>query len=139
MATCSKSALRISLTYLDDLPQYELEKPYEVWVPVVGDVPKSNCHFTEHHDIPVHNIRDYDNSAFTLDTSGFQYLSHESHHLPDSKVLTGPEGEQSVIPYLEETAQLVKDILQAKKVFTYDWRVSILFLCFVCKVVVDRA
>ena len=125
MATCSESALRVSLTYLTDLPEYELEKPYEVWVPVSDDVPKSNCHFTEHHDIPVHNVRDYEHYSFTLDTFGFQYLSHESQCLPDSKIFTGPDGHKSVAPYLEETAQLVKDTLGARKVLTYDWRVSL--------------
>jgi hypothetical protein len=125
MTTGSKEPLQISLAYLKDLPLYEKEKPYEIWMQVPDDIPRTNCEFYEVKDIPLHDVRNLYLGDFDLETTGFKYLSHETQYLPDPKIFQQPGQEDSVAPYLAETAQLVKEVMNARKVMTYDWRVSI--------------
>jgi hypothetical protein len=118
-------SFRISLAYLQDLPLYEKEKPYEIWVSGAKGVPKTNCEFHECKNIPLYDVREHDNlNDFNLNTTGFKFLTHTTRCLPDPNIFQQPGQENSMVPYLDETAQLVKEIMAAKKVLAYDWRVS---------------
>lgn len=123
---------RISLRFVADLPEYQSQKPYEIWLEEVpAGIEKTNVQWTEHHNIPVRNMR---LAPTSLDTTGFTYIQHRSEHLPEFISYQKGEEEFSVFsekkdigPYLEETSQMVKRLLAADVTFVQDWRVSVFF------------
>jgi hypothetical protein len=117
--------IEASLTFLSDLQSYEFEKPYELYLPTEPEVARTNCQFTEHH-ITVRDVRcEEDTSKFDLDASGFKFVNHSSLKLPTSSLFDDAENANlKLVPYLEETAALVKSQLGASHVICFDWRVS---------------
>lgn len=109
-----------SLTFLSTSPKYDLEKPYEIWI---DSHEETNCVFQEYHDIRIKDIRDI-TDQFTLDSSGFEYIEHKSIALPPSGAELEDGGRHSILPYLNETLELVRDYTGASKAICFDWRVS---------------
>jgi hypothetical protein len=82
------------------------------------------------HHFPCDSNRD---QAIGIDSTGFTYVHHRSQHLP--KFIDGADGvgkllePSSMEQYLEETMDLVKDILRADTVLVQDWRVRSFSAC----------
>jgi hypothetical protein len=119
----------VSLRFVADLPLYESQKPYEIWLEdLPPGIEKTNVRWDEHHNIPVRSMRSHHSS---LETTGFTYIHHRSQHLPEfvtyskngEDFSTFTEG-KGIEPYLHETTNLVKEIMGAEKTFIQDWRVS---------------
>ncbi|KUJ06622.1 uncharacterized protein LY89DRAFT_726492 [Mollisia scopiformis] len=115
--------MEISVTFLSDLQSYRIEKPYELYLPTEPSVARTNCQFTEHDKITIRDIRYEDTSKFDLNTSSFKFVKHSSSKLPTSSLFNNAENANfKLVPYLEETAALVKSQLGASHVVCFDWR-----------------
>jgi hypothetical protein len=119
------------MRFLADIPLYGKEKPYELWLDDIPEgVPRTNVMYDHIKGITVKDMRAYD--ELSLDTTGFLFLHHESQYLPsfDTPDVPGPmhlsslRDEKVLDAFLEETANLVKDFLNANEVLVQDWRVS---------------
>lgn len=112
--------MQVDLTHLTKLRLYEREKPYELWLPTGPGVAKTNCAFSSSR-VLLRDVRSKDLKC-TIDTTGFEFVNHVSQN---KNLLTGgDEGlESAVLPYLEETLELVRKIFSAHKVIVNDWRV----------------
>ena len=115
--------MKATLSYLVDLPTYEHEKPYELWLPPDSlpekDFPPTNCEFEEHPGIEILDIRT-SKIACTFKTTGFKYL-FDRLGLEDPHVLVKKEDVRR--DYLEHTIDLIKQEFEAEKVICFDWRV----------------
>lgn len=125
----------VSITHLADLPLYRWEKPYELWRKVDFDLPKTNCKFVE-EKVSLRAART-PSSKVGLETTGFEWLWHESKHLPkpDFELL---DGDQILRPYLEETQRLCMDLFGAEQVVITDWTVGVLSVSMALSYCVTR-
>ena len=81
--------IKVSLIYLSDLPQYETEKLYELWLPTEPGVAKTNREFTIYHDVPIIDARTSE-VDFDFHTTGFKYIHRPSQHAPRGADLDDP-------------------------------------------------
>jgi hypothetical protein len=120
-----KIKMSFALTFLKRLQTYETIQPYElIGFPDIPEADRSNCVFETRYDIDVQNVRGHE-SLFTLSEHGFCFAKHSSKCLPttvaDRFDLTG---NMPPVAYIEETANFVKEKLNAENVICFDWRVS---------------
>jgi hypothetical protein len=116
--------LVVSLTHLADIPLWKHEKPYQVDIKGLDpNVPRTNCVYTE----PQVKIQDGRAAgvAFSLDTTGFVYLKHNSKFLPTIAQLKEHDQTAAFAPYLRETMDLIKAHTGAEMVVAIDWRVRL--------------
>ena len=118
--------LKVQLIYLKDLPQYDTEKLYELWLPTEPGVLKTNREFAIYDDVPVKDVRN-SNVEFDFHTTGFKFMDRPSKHLVSGTDLdvSTPDSEcpPTLVPYLTESVEFMTEIFAAEKVFCYDWRV----------------
>ena len=113
-----------TLTYLSDLPIYQNEKLYELWVSEPpADIPQTNSEFTEVHGISIHDARQLTDRC-SLDSTGFAWITHMSNFLLNGEELLKGDQPEKLKAYLEECMDLVKERLEAEHVVCFDWRVS---------------
>lgn len=115
-----------TLRYLSDLPRYESEKPYELWLSAEdlaeANVPSTNCEFEERPGINIRDVRT-STAKFAFDTTGFKFVLDPltlDHHSPESLW----KQDASLKEYLEHIIALVKREFGAEKVICFDWRVQ---------------
>ncbi|KAJ5442008.1 hypothetical protein N7445_005015 [Penicillium cf. griseofulvum] len=75
-------SISASFEYLQWIPLYERQKPYEVFIPVSSfgnqknTVPRSNLVF-ETQNVPVQDVRG-SQSTYSLDIHGFEFANHQT-------------------------------------------------------------
>ena len=118
--------MKATLRYLSDLPRYESEKPYELWLPAEdlaeANVPSTNCEFEEKPGINIRDVRT-STAEFAFDTTGFKFVLDPltlDRHSPESLW----KQDASLKEYLEHIITLVKQEFGAVKVICFDWRVQ---------------
>jgi hypothetical protein len=111
-----------SLPFLSQEDLYDHEKPYEVWMPTDDPIPRTNCVFVEQHETPKEDVRDR-SDEFTLGTGGFEFIQHDTSQLAITGSGIEACGREAILPYLNETIELVKQHTQAEKAICFDWRV----------------
>jgi hypothetical protein len=116
--------MRVSLSFLSDLPLYKEEKPYTIHGTIVEGLKNSNCEFTVFDDVEIEDVRGQENSCSFLER-GFQFKHHASKVPVSSSDFQSPGPKHELVQrYLEETIELVKAETEATKVVLFDWRVS---------------
>jgi hypothetical protein len=117
--------MKATLSFIADLPLYEVEKPYELWLPpeqLPEDIPITNCQWIRQPDIEITDLRK-DGIVFALDTTGFKYLQDPlDFELKGEDLLSATESE-NLVRYLNNTINLVKKEFGAEKAICFDWRV----------------
>ena len=106
-----------TLYYLGPREDFENEKPYFINYPVSGfsGALQTNMNHLPYKGIQIHDIRDNE-ADFHLDTQGFQLVKHSTN-------LSNEDFEDDATiraRYYPEMVQLVKDELQATKVFVFE-------------------
>ncbi|EME41015.1 hypothetical protein DOTSEDRAFT_74531 [Dothistroma septosporum NZE10] len=103
-----------NLRFLKLTDRLKEEKPFVSSVPFRFG---STCNFQEdEHAVQVQDVRGREGD-FTLDTNGFQYLSHTFDNMPTEKI-DGPGH-----PFLQEVVDVFKRLLGAREVVVYDCNV----------------
>ena len=114
----------IDLSFLSDIPLYDKEKPYTLFVPAQEGIEQSNCKFYVQNGISAEDVRGHEHE-YTLDECGFTFLKHESRLAISSYAFQSNRQDDSFVKeYLQEARQLVKTHVQAERVLCFDWRVS---------------
>lgn len=114
--------VEFKLNHLADLPLWETEKPYELnLTDLNSELPRTNCKYTQ-HNVHIRDVRGLRMQP-SLETTGFQFVKHVSNNLPLFEDLSDETSNLAVVPYLQETINLVKQHLNAEKAFAIDWRV----------------
>ncbi|MCJ1435136.1 hypothetical protein MMC27_004506 [Xylographa pallens] len=113
-------AVQATIEYLEDSPLYETEKPYWCLLPPhEGFDPDKhrvdNLEFELRPDITISDIRDA-KEDLTLETSGFQVLSHHS------ACSALPKTVEDVCAYKNETEIMLQNYLNATFVKCYELR-----------------
>jgi hypothetical protein len=118
------------IKFLEDLPLYEEETPFELYsynYPDPASSVTTNCQFKT-FGVEVSDTRDTED-LFTLENVGFQYVQHKSAlTLVTENFENETENEVFIRSYLRETTQLVKNMTNADNVIVFDWRVNVKFL-----------
>ena len=119
-STTKMPAVQATIEYLEDLPLYETEKPYWCLLPPHEDFDPNkhrvdNLEFELRPNITISDIRDA-KEDLTLETSGFQVLSHHS----ECSAL--PQTVEDVSAYKTETEIMLKENLNAAFVKCYELR-----------------
>ena len=108
------------LGFIKPLDLYKREKPYVLFLGRPEDMPDVDVTNVQSEtiEVPLNDIRG-DESTYTLDEHGFQYIEH--HH-----TFQAFDTEARIIEdYLPEVERLIRDkVPYATKVHVYDWRVS---------------
>jgi len=117
--------MRASLSFLDDLPLYETEKPYELWLPkeqLPKEIPLTNCQYREHKNVEIHDIRSSDlDLGFKASDAGFNFLHDPLEFDFRGEHLLSSDGTM-LRKYLSRTVQKVQQEFSADKVLCFDWR-----------------
>lgn len=126
MPSVVDNEMEVKLNHLADLSLWENEKPYELNITnLSSEVPRTNCKYTQ-HNVCIRDIRALHIQP-SLETMGFKFVKHVSKCLPPFDDLGDETNNSAVVPYLEETVDLVKSHLNAEKAFAVDWRVRSCF------------
>lgn len=117
-----------ALRYLKEDPIFEKEVPYELFGhPNQPSERITNCHYVLRKGVVVHDVRD-SNEAFTLESTGFKYVKHQTKHPLKAeyfeKVGNTYKSDDVVTAYLEESIAVLKEQLGIDKVICFDWRVG---------------
>ncbi len=117
--------VRTALTFLEDLPQYQEEKPYRfVGFPNLPKQWQSNCQYIDHENICLSDVRRRE-EKLSLDGAGFRYLHHKSNcDLDIVKFSKVSKDTANLDAYLEESMALVQSEMGEQRVMCFDWRVS---------------
>lgn len=111
-----------TLHFLEDKELYISEKPYELWVPLSSDVPRTNCVY-EAHQVQLLDVRTSVSKPKT-EGAGFQFVDQPSQFASLIENNESVVSSIAVEKYLEETAKLLEQHFQAHLVVVDDWRVS---------------
>ncbi|ETS76504.1 hypothetical protein PFICI_11891 [Pestalotiopsis fici W106-1] len=107
------------IRYVQKLPKYETEKPFIAAIPEgtvdLEKIPITNLEYEEKL-VDFVDVRQA-LTDFTLQTSGFQFLSHKSKYPRVST--TELDG------YQRETEDVLKKLLDAEEIVCYDFRVRL--------------
>lgn len=123
------ASVTASFDFLKWVSVYELQKPYEVFIPVssFGDkketVPRSNLVF-ETHQVQVEDVRGRQ-VQYSLDTHGFQFAKH----MTAVQDLKNPD--EVAEKYVPEIRSYMEDVVcagEGARTFCFDIRVIILSL-----------
>lgn len=126
--------MQISLEFLSELPLFETEKPYELFLhEIPEELPKTNCEYTTHNDIPIVDARSVD-KVFSLDDCGFSFLPAAGYPAPSIEEFESVNATDIIVSYLEDTISFVSRHIKADRILCFDWRVGFIFLlnCNVC-------
>src|SRR5258708_6430077 len=77
IAKATAQQINASLSFISDLPVFQHEKPYELWLPseqIPDGLSWTNCQFQEHPDIEIEDVRS-SKADFGYETTGFKYLN----------------------------------------------------------------
>ncbi|GAW19497.1 hypothetical protein ANO14919_089840 [Xylariales sp. No.14919] len=109
------------LQYLCDIPVYQEEQPYELYgFPESQSRTSTDCKF-ETKEVDVTDCRDLE--GVTIQTHGFMFMEHKSAFSLEARHFETVNGDSTVlIGYLNETIQLVKELLDPVDVICFDWR-----------------
>lgn len=119
-----QGTLLIGLEHVCNLDDFKDVKPFEIYVPVEPQFPKTNLKFALFDNISILDVRQSGISGFNLEKNGFQFLNHDfKDHLTMNRILS-EEGSEIIRSYLEALDPVVKQATNAEKVIFYDWRVS---------------
>jgi len=111
-----------SVTFLDELPCYETQKPYKLYIkPEDLSLPATNCEYITRHDVQVNDARGREQD-FNLKDQGFMFHKHSTRCNLKAEIFE-QGNEAAIVEYLEETIRLVKDTLKVERVVCFDWRV----------------
>jgi len=115
-----------ALRYLKEDPIFEKDVPYELFGhPNQPSERITNCHYVLREGVVVHDVRD-SNEAFTLESTGFKYVKHQTKHPLKAeyfeKVGNTYKSDDVVTAYLEESIAVLKEQLGIDKVICFDWR-----------------
>ncbi|KFY05586.1 hypothetical protein V492_08433 [Pseudogymnoascus sp. VKM F-4246] len=103
----------------DDI--YNVEKPFQVLIEIPKDAPdqrKQNIIFHKGDEETVHDVR-HNISAYTLDTTGFTYVLHQSAVVGDQY----QDIDHIKNTYLPECEQLLQSKIDGvDEIYIYDWR-----------------
>lgn len=115
--------MKTTLTFLEDLPRYEDEKPFRfVGFPNLPQEWQSNCEYIDEKDISLTDVRGNENS-FSLEEAGFAFRQHQSAcDLDIEKFDTEGKDFANLTAYLEESTELVRAELGEQSVLCFDWR-----------------
>jgi hypothetical protein len=118
----SKSNVVASFQFLSELPLYETEKPYELFMYTIPEgLPKSNCEYTQHDCIAVNDARGIEDDI-RLQDCGFCFL--RADHVPVPTMDCFESGTQvEISQYLNDTVSLLQQHLSADRILCFDWRV----------------
>lgn len=123
----SLSEMYTSLTFLEDLPLYEEEKPFRlVGFPNMPSEWQTNCKYVDRENVMVSDVRGCEEN-FHLDDFGFKFIKHRSKCSLDLREFdVSGKNEQNLAAFLEESLQLAKQELETDRVACFDWRVRLL-------------
>lgn len=111
------------MSFIADIALYDKEKPYELFMNAPVGIQKTNCQYVDHHSIEITDARGHE-AQFQLDTSGFVFLKRPYiADLRASDFSTNDDEALRVLPYLQFTTEIIKNLLSAEKVVCFDWRV----------------
>lgn len=116
-----------SLSFLDNDPRYQHEKPYEIIAGMAPSGWKSNCKFTTVPGLLIRDCRNF-RDQLTIDTCGFEYHDWDcTSNLQYDIFESADGGDLSTLiePYLLETIARVRERFHAEKVVCFDWRVRL--------------
>ncbi|KAF1954824.1 hypothetical protein CC80DRAFT_550002 [Byssothecium circinans] len=116
--------MKAALSFIADLPLYEEEKPYELWLPpeqLPKDIPVTNCQWIRQPDIEIEDLRK-SNAAVALDTTGFKYLNDPLDFELQGEDLMSDTESENLVRYLNGTVDRVKKEFKADKAICFDWR-----------------
>ena len=105
---------RAVLQYIQDLPKYNKEKPFNLSLSTYAEKAISNVEL-EDRDVPLIDVRDCSNQ-YSYDTHSFRFLKLPTHSKFDNS-------EESTISYLEEMKTFLMKEFNAESVVCYDIRV----------------
>ena len=106
---------QVQLQYLAPLKLYETVKPYSLAKSGSCTLPRTNIQTTTYDSIRISNVRGQ-LPEFTLETSGFEYLKHETECTFDSMQAIEED-------YVDEMAEVLKKRLNARSVYIFDYTV----------------
>lgn len=124
MPSVVSATLTVTLNHLSDLPLYKDVKPYEIMLPnIPPEMPQSNMKFTA-QQVSLLDMRE-SKMEFSLDSTGFAPIYHESKCLPAFDDLDESEERAAEVaaPFIEETRLLAEREFTAMKVVVIDWKV----------------
>ena len=105
----------VQLQYLAPLKLYETVKPYSLASSGSCTLPRTNIQTAAYDIVEISDIRGQ-LSEFSLETSGFEYLKHETKCTFDSKQAIEED-------YVDEMAEVLKKRLSARSVYIFDYTV----------------
>ncbi|OCL08016.1 hypothetical protein AOQ84DRAFT_377157 [Glonium stellatum] len=104
--------MKATLSFIPDLPIFQHEKPYELWLPaeeIPESLPWTNCQFFEHLATEIKVARS-SNTDFGYETTRFKHLSS-----PLSQCFTGDSNwrynNSMAQKYIKETVKLIERVL----------------------------
>lgn len=109
-----------TMHYLENIPLYEIEKPYTMRYLPVEDIPQSNFHKCEKPMTAI-NMRQSDVGPFKFNECGFEFIEFHSKMSYDD--FWDNEKIQKV--YIQEVREAIKKAIGAKFVWVLDYAVSL--------------
>jgi hypothetical protein len=108
-----------SLFFIKDLALYDTEKPYQYGGPLEPSQEhlRTNIKVETVQRVPVHDLRQLSLTKFTLTQNSFQIMNQPSRYADRLKT------EDVLQQYLEETTNLLKELLRAELVVCYNFKV----------------
>lgn len=125
-----------AMRFAEDLEIFKKEAPFELFGYPMGTSNRiTNCQYTTVEGIQVKDAR-ADPAAFSLETTGFQYIHHRSKCPLKAqyfeKVGSSLDDNPVVVEYLKESIDLAKRELGVAEVICFDWRVRSDCLPYFC-------
>lgn len=111
-----------SITYLADIPLWQEETPFQLYLQDDTAPLKSNVTLVTHEDVQVHDLRSSDLIP-TLEKDGFEVVKHSFKIQPQAREFQDAQS-TVVIPFLQEIQSFLEDHMCAEKTLCFDWRVS---------------
>lgn len=108
------------LSFLADIPLYEAEKPYQLFISIPG-VEESNVQTEKHSYIEITDVRGHED-AFNLDNPGFQFIRSPSAAAQRLSEFS-PKQDELVNAYLADVMAILRRELQTQHIICFDWRV----------------
>jgi hypothetical protein len=116
-------AMEVSMRFLDDIPRWDEEKPYEIFVESNIQCKKSNVVLVDHSNVKVEDLRGIEHEC-SLEEEGFEFIKHQFKFRPTAADFESAESSETVVtPFLVETMEVVKAHLHADRIICFDWQV----------------
>ena len=108
------------LAFLADLPVYEKEKPYRLFIPH-PETEDSNVRTEQHSQIEITDAREYE-STLRMDEQGFRILQSPSTAV-QLLLQSTSNSDQLIDEYLQDMMATLRRKLKTKHILYFDWRV----------------